>query len=118
MHSSTNADVLRAEDVDLAIVIAPMSAAHGRTTNPDLAIRWATHRRLDREVRRLRSEGVEVVRIEPAAASRRVMGLNAMADDRSPAVVREAFLEAGAPRPRPAIAARLACIDERRRTAA
>jgi NTE family protein len=118
VHSSTNADVLRAEDVDLAIVIAPMSAAHGRTTNPDLAIRWATHRRLDREVRRLRSEGVEVVRIEPAAASRRVMGLNAMADDRSPAVVREAFFEAGRRVRDPRIAARLACIGERRSAAA
>ena len=84
-----------------------MSAAHGRTTAPDLAIRWAAHRRLDHEVRRLRSAGVEVVRFEPAAASRRVMGLNAMADDRSAAVVREAFFEAGARARDERVAARL-----------
>jgi NTE family protein len=107
VHSSTNADVLRNEEVDLAIVVAPMSAAHGRTTAPDVAIRWAAHRRLDHEIRRLRSAGIEVVRFEPAAASRRVMGLNAMADDRSATVVREAFFEAGARARDERVAARL-----------
>jgi NTE family protein len=118
VHSSTNADILRAEDVDLAIVVAPMSSAHGRTTSADLAVRWATHRRLEREVRRLRAEGVEVVRFEPSAASRRVMGLNAMAEARSPVVVREAFLEAGRRLEASHVAARLAGLGSRRRAAA
>jgi NTE family protein len=118
VHSSTNADILRTEDVDVAIVVAPMSSAHGRTTSPDLVVRWATHRRLEQEVRRLRAAGVEVVRFEPAAASRRVMGLNAMAEDRSPAVVREAFFEAGARVKVAHVAARLSALGAGRGAAA
>jgi NTE family protein len=118
VHSSTNADVLRGEGVDLAIVVAPMSAAHGRTTAPDLAIRWAVHRRIDHEVRRLRAAGIEVVRFEPTARSRRVMGLNAMAEDRSRAVVREAFFEAARRLKDDRVASRLASLRPRRAAAA
>jgi NTE family protein len=119
VHSSTNADVLRTEALEVVIVVAPMSAAHGRTTAPDLAIRWATHRRIDREVRALRAAGIEVVRFEPTPPSLRVMGLNAMADDRSRAVVREAFFEAGRRILDPRVAHRLAPLrDSRRRPAA
>ena len=44
-----------------------MLAAHGRTIAPDLPVRWATHRRLEREIRSLRAAGIEVVRFEPCS---------------------------------------------------
>ena len=91
VHSTTNADVLSYAGLDLVIVVAPMSAAHGRSNRADAPVRWAMHRRLDREVRRLRDAGTEVIRIEPSAHTLSVMGLNAMAEDRSAAVVDAAY---------------------------
>jgi NTE family protein len=93
VHSATNADVLGHAGLDLAIVVAPMSAAHGRTARADAPFRWAMHRRLDREVRRLRDAGTEVIRIEPSASTLAVMGINAMAEDRSAAVVEAAYTD-------------------------
>jgi NTE family protein len=87
MHSPTNADVLAHSGLDLVIVVSPMSAAHGSSRAPDAAMRWAMHRRLESEARRLRREGAEVVRFEPNPRTLSVMGVNAMAEDRAAAVV-------------------------------
>lgn len=94
VHSPTNADVLRDEGLDLVIVVSSMSAAHGRSRTPTAAFRYAAHRRLEREVKRLRGSGTEVVRFEPGRATIEALGLNAMADDRSPEIVTAA--QAGA----------------------
>ena len=67
-----------------------MSAAHGASRGADAGLRWAMHRRLEREIRRLRAHGTEVVRFEPSAATLAVMGLNAMAEDRSAEVAEAA----------------------------
>ncbi|MCU1497076.1 MAG: Patatin [Acidimicrobiales bacterium] len=91
VHSPTNADVLCGEQFDVVIVSSPMSVAHGRTVGPDAAFRWAAHRRLEREVRRLQGAGTAVVRIEPSRRVRDAMGMNAMAGDRSADIVREAI---------------------------
>ncbi len=87
VHSATNADVLARAGLNLVIVVAPMSAAHGTSARADAAMRWSAHRRLDAEVRRLRARGTTVVRIEPNRDTLGVMGINAMAEDRSAAVV-------------------------------
>ncbi len=94
VHSPTNADVLRNEGLDLVVVISSMSAAHGRAAVPGGGIRWAAHRRLEGEVRRLRSAGTEVVRIEPNGETVAVMGANAMAPHRSAPVARAARTDA------------------------
>jgi NTE family protein len=94
VHSATNADVLAHAHPDTVIVVAPMSAAHGRSTHADAAVRWAVHRRLEQEVRRLRARGTEVIRFEPSAVALGSMGLNAMADDRIEAVVAAAYEDA------------------------
>lgn len=96
VHSPTNADVLAHAGLDVVIVVSPMSAAHGATRRPDAAMRWAAHRRLEGEIRRLRAQGTTVVRFEPSAATLAVMGINAMADDRSAAVVEVARRDAAA----------------------
>ena len=83
VHSATNADVLVHADLDVVIVVSPMSAAHGTSRTADAGVRWAMHRRLEREIRRVRAQGTKVVRFEPRPATLAVMGLNAMAEDRS-----------------------------------
>lgn len=110
VHSTTNADVLGRAGLDLVIVVAPMSAAHGRSTHADAPVRWAMHRRLDREVRRLRDAGTEVIRIEPGARTLAVMGLNAMAEDRSAAVVEAAYDDAAAHAAQPGTRFRLSAL--------
>ncbi|HUP85429.1 MAG TPA: patatin-like phospholipase family protein [Acidimicrobiales bacterium] len=95
VYSPTNADVLREEALDLVVVVSPMSSATGVSRTPDAALRWLAHRKLEREVGRLRAKGTPVVWFEPARRSLPVMGVNAMATDRSDRVVQAAFLEAG-----------------------
>ncbi len=90
VHSPTNADVLVHSGLDVVVVVSPMSAAHGRSRSADAAMRWAAHRRLEGEIRRLRSQGTTVVRFEPSPATLSVMGINAMAEDRTAAVVEAA----------------------------
>jgi NTE family protein len=96
VHSTTNADVLVHAHLDTVIVVASMSAAHGRSSHADAPMRWAMHRRLEQEVRRLRARGTEVVRFEPTASTLNAMGLNAMAEDRSAVVVAAAYHDAAA----------------------
>jgi NTE family protein len=113
VHSPTNADVLRHERLDVVIVVSPMSAAHGRAPVADAPLRWAAHTRLEREVRRLQAAGTEVVRFEPGRRTLAAMGLNAMADDRSDRVIREAFFDAGRYMLTERVAARLAPLATR-----
>ena len=114
-HSPTNADVLRREELDLVIVSSPMSAAHGRAATPDAPLRWRAHNQLQREVQRLQQAGIEVVRFEPGPRALAAMGVNAMAEDRSDRVTREAFFDAGEYAATERIRARLHDIVQRRR---
>jgi NTE family protein len=118
VHSPTNADVLVRCNLDVVVVVSSMSAAHGRSGRADAAMRWAMHRRLEQEVRRLRARGTEVVRIEPSARTLAAMGLNAMADDRTEAVVDAAYADAAAYISEPQTAFRLSSLASRSRAAA
>lgn len=113
VHSPTNADVLRHSGLDTVVVVSPMSAAHGRSVTLDAPMRWAAHRRLEQEVRKLQSAGTTVVRFEPGARSLTAMGLNAMGVDRSDRVVQQAFLEAGRRASRGHVAERLSSLAVR-----
>jgi NTE family protein len=113
VYSPTNADVLRDENLDLVVVVSPMSAQSLATT-PDALLRWFAHRKLDREVGRLQAKGTPVVRFEPGTRSLAVMGINAMATDRADRVVQAAFLDAGRHAASGGIAERLRPIVTRR----
>lgn len=93
VHSGTNADVLRTVRPDLVVIVAPMSAAFFPLGTPDALFRWASHRRIDRESRRLDRAGSDVVRIEPGAESMRAMGLQPMNSARSRRVTVAAYRE-------------------------
>ena len=93
VHSATNADVLRSEELDVVLVISSMSAANGSVNGADMWMRRSVHRRMEREITRLEDAGMKVVRLEPGAESRRAMGLRAMAEDRGPRVIEAAYEE-------------------------
>ncbi|MGH2685492.1 MAG: patatin-like phospholipase family protein [Actinomycetota bacterium] len=113
VYSPSNADVLRREDLDLVIVVSPMSAVRGRSRGVDAMWRRSVHRRLSREVATLRAAGMTVVRFEPGRRTLPAMGLNAMSVDRSDAVVQRSFIEAGKAAAYPKSAAALAAIATR-----
>lgn len=95
-HSPTNADVLVDSGVELAIVSSPMSArpsAAGRRA--DGPMRALLGRRLRRECAQLERAGIQVRVFQPGTRTLSAMGFNALDRRRSPAVVREAFLDAG-----------------------
>lgn len=93
VHSPTNADVLRNADVDLVVVVSPMTASPGRLRGAQAMLRSGPQRRLEHEINRLESSGSRVVRIEPGATARTAMGLRPMAEDRSDRVTRAAYSE-------------------------
>ncbi len=93
VHSATNADVLRSEQLDVVVVISSMSAAHGSANGADGWLRRTVHRRIEREIARLEEAGFVVLSLEPGTESRRAMGLRAMAEDRSPQVIEAAYEE-------------------------
>jgi NTE family protein len=93
VHSVTNADVLRSENLDLVVIVSSMSAAQGNANGADGLLRRTVHRRMEREIVRLEEAGTVVVSLEPGAGSRRAMGLRAMAEDRSPRVIEAAYEE-------------------------
>jgi NTE family protein len=93
VYSATNADVLRAEGLDVVVVVSSMSAAQGSANGADGLLRRTVHRRTEREIARLEQAGTAVITLEPGAESRRAMGLRAMAEDRSPRVIEAAYEE-------------------------
>ncbi len=93
VHSVTNADALRSDELDLVVVVSSMSAAHGSANGADGWLRRTVHRRMEREIARLELAGTAVISLEPGGESRRVMGLRAMAEDRAPRVIEAAYEE-------------------------
>jgi NTE family protein len=87
VHSPTNADVLRREDLDLVLVVSPMSVSgRGLRVAVDQPVRRWSAALLDTEARRLRREGMHVVAFQPTRDDASVMGANAMDPSRRAAV--------------------------------
>ena len=93
VHSATNADVLRAEGLDVVVIVSSMSAARGDAYGVDGLLRRTVHMRLEREIARLERAGTVVISLEPGAEARRAIGLKAMAEDRGPRVIEAAYEE-------------------------
>ena len=92
MYSTSNLDVLSAEDLDLVICLNPTSSLHPpHAWNPAerlaAALRRVSGRRLGSEARGLRAAGTRVVLIQPVTADHRVMGPNLMSTrNRNPVI--------------------------------
>ena len=90
-HSPTNLDLLADQDLDLVVVVAPMGVAKGVFSAAAAAQGRSIFRlRLGREAAAVRRGGARVVAFSPTAGDLEVMGWNAMAFARRPAVVKRA----------------------------
>jgi NTE family protein len=78
VSSPTNLDLVAGLDLDLAIVISPMSVARHPGRQVDLPLRRLFRLRLGREAAKVRRSGTRVVAFQPAAEEMAALGLNAM----------------------------------------
>lgn len=98
VHSPSNADVVLADGVRLAIVSSPMSFGNGAgPLGTALGVRFAIRRYLAAEVRRLRAGGARVLVVEPTPADLAVMSAKPL---RGPAVADVVDSAAGSTRSR------------------
>ena len=95
MRSPTNADVLRRSEVDVAVVVSPMSGRDLPRFHPGAAVRRHAKARVDHEVRVLRDHGIPSVVIEPGPATAGLIGDHPLRDDHLREVVTATFLETG-----------------------
>jgi NTE family protein len=109
-HSPTNAATLRSRDLDLVVVISPMSGPSGLPRDPYGTSRWHAARLARREVKALRDDGIPVVVFRPGAVEQEVMGNDFMAGERVDEIVQAAFLEAGAYAAKPEVRRVLAAL--------
>lgn len=101
LRSPTNADVLVHDDLDVVLVLSPMTPDSGSNFGiPGTLKRWAA-RRLSREVRILQRSGAEVIVLRsPAQLGRAATSPLASLHKRPRGAVAEAFLSIGEQTPR------------------
>lgn len=91
-HSTTNLDLVTDLDLDLVVVISPMTVARGvLPVRLDYPARAGLRFRLAAERRAVSKAGTPVATIQPAAADLAVMGVNAMNPGRRHPVVTQAY---------------------------
>lgn len=79
VHSPSNADVVAADRIDVAVVLSPMSYGSGTTwLRFELGVRYTIRRYLAAEVRRLRAGGARVLVVAPTPADLQAMGVEPM----------------------------------------
>jgi len=96
IHSPTSAAILRGQDLDLVVVVSPMSGPPGWSLSLPAASRRHSARLLHREVRALERTGVEVLIFAPGRAEQEAMGDDMMSRERLNEVIQQSFLRAGA----------------------
>jgi len=113
VHSPTNADVLRREQLDLVIVSSPMSAERVTGFGPAATVRRFADQKLREELRRLRAARTPAVVLAPGPEVVRHTGHDLMSADHLVDVVRESFLGAGRQLLLPGNRAKLAGLSSR-----
>jgi NTE family protein len=96
LYSPSNLDMAADEELDLVIVLNPMSSLHKGAAGSlgdrvATAVRQNAGRRLGAEARRLRASGTEVVLIQPTAEDLAAMGSNLMNRGRRNEVIETAL---------------------------
>ena len=107
VHSPTNADLMAELELDIVVIVSPMSATSDRQSSSLPTARPLHGRRLAREVRRIRASGTEVLTFQPTPTEVSVMGRNAMDPSRREATTRSALDSARARLADPSVAERL-----------
>src|SRR6476469_4637634 len=113
-HSPTNAAILREKQLDLVIVVSPMSGPPRLVTDLYGVSRRHAARVARREALALRESGTAVVVFRPGQAELAAMGNDFMARDRVHEIVQESFLGAGAYAARAEVRETLAAFGLRR----
>lgn len=90
VRSPTNADVVAGHELDLVLVLSPMG--HTAGTAGRSPARRSAQRRLQREVRMLRSRSLSVQVVSPDAPTVKAMGWNLLERGNTTAVMQAAFL--------------------------
>ncbi|SNR23899.1 patatin-like phospholipase family protein [Blastococcus mobilis] len=114
VHSSTNAAVLRWQELDVVIVIAPMSGPAGWRPGFFPAARRYSERLLQREVRALQAAGIRTVVFTPGRGEQQVMGTDMMSRRRLDEVIQQSFLAAGAHAATPEVAELIRAVTDGR----
>jgi NTE family protein len=119
VRSPTNADVLsHAPELDLAIVVSPMSGRDLGLLDVRAIVRRHARARLDGERKRLEAAGIPTVVIEPGPEAIAALGTDFMSDAGIRDIVPAVFLDTGDQLRRPDTARRLAgLVDHSRRQA-
>jgi NTE family protein len=107
VRSPTNVDVLVGRELDLAIIVSPMSGHGLGYFGLEAVVRRHAKRKLAGERAALEAAGVATVVIEPSADVLPVLGVDFMSDENVEAITHAAFLDTGAQLQRPGIRARL-----------
>jgi NTE family protein len=94
-HSPTSADLLKDRDLDVVIVVSPMSGPAALPYDLYGASRLHSARLAAREVKTLRDRGTTVVVFRPGKAEQAAMGNDFLAADRVSEIVQESFLASG-----------------------
>jgi NTE family protein len=95
VRSPTNAEVLARRDLDLVVILSPMSGRELPRMGVGPAIRRYAKHKVDTEVAALRKAGVPAIVIEPDAELCELMGTNPMCSDHLVEIVGAAFLDTG-----------------------
>lgn len=95
VHSPTNADLLVDDDLDLVIVISPLSMCERPGFSFDGLLRRIASRALRSELAALERGGVPAAVIEPARESARAMGTDFMRPDACSDTMLQGFLDVG-----------------------
>lgn len=95
VHSPTNADVLRGEDIDLVIVVSPMSAERVAGWGAEASLRRFAQRKLAQECRRLQQAGIATLVVAPGAPVLAHCGLDFMSPAKVADIVGASFLDTG-----------------------
>jgi NTE family protein len=98
VHSPTNADVLRgaALDLDLVIVVSPMSGRNLPCVGLGPALRRSARRRVLAEVGRIEASGTPTLLIEPGRELAALLGTDFMDETNLRDIVSAAFFDTGA----------------------
>jgi NTE family protein len=118
VRSPTNADVLRRAEVDLAIIISPMSGRDLGRLGVGALVRRHARAKLAGERRRLLASGIPSVVIEPGPEVIDALGTDFMSDAHADAIVAAAFVDTGEQLRAPVVRTLIAgLVDNTRRAA-
>jgi NTE family protein len=91
VHSPTNAAILRAQGLKLAVVVSPMSGSRRPPTDTNAVVSRHAGIRLRLEMRALRQAGIDVIEFEPGPAEHDLIGGEWMSRHNVAEITRAAF---------------------------